>query len=288
MQRMHSGIDDPVQGGWDRLDRIEHWGRRRISRQLAEFENGFRLSYEAGIIAPALGHDGKPKKFKHAALYLRRALNDLRAVWVLLSTGYTSQAATCAGSLFESSLACSCLLRPEKIQAFEARLTSATGNDFPWGPMEMTRMLCAEGGDLNNPDPEYQNAWRSLYARYVWLSQLRHSTFQSVVHDVGGSKLDCGEYVIMALPNCTEADLPVKLGIAVGALADIQQATRSFVTACGFGEQTGNALFDNRMHEAHERLTDLVRCLSATKNPITIARTRFLLRHPPVERNQAV
>ncbi len=285
MQRMHAGIDDPAQGGWDRLERIEHWGRRRLSRQFTEFEDGFRLSYEAGIIAPTLKQKDSSATFKHAALYLRRALNDLRAVWVLLSTGYTSQAATCAGSLFESSLACACLLRAENVRAFETKLSSATGNDFPWGPMEMSKMVCAEGGDVNNADPDYQNAWRSLYARYVWLSQLRHSTFQSVLHDVRGSNLNCGEYVIMALPNCGEADLPVKLGIAVGCLADIQQAIRGFVKALGFRAETGNVMFDDRMRQAHERLAELVQKFSAAKNPITIARTRFLLRHPPVERN---
>jgi hypothetical protein len=86
----------------------------------------------------------------------------------------------------------------------------------------------------------------------------------------------------MAIPNCDEADLPVKLGIAVGALADIQDATGSMLKAFGYGEQTDRTLFDDRWRKATEELSGLIQRVSNLENPITIARTRFLRRHPPV------
>jgi hypothetical protein len=282
MEKAHMGIDDPVQGTWGRLERVEHLGLQRISKHLADFEHAFELTYEAGVIAPTLRKVNQHSEFRHAALYFRRALNDFRAVWVLLTQGYTSQASTCAGSLFEASLATICLLKSENVQDFEAKLQSPTGNDFPWKPMKMAKMACADGKDLNDPSPDYQNAWRSLYARYAWLSKIRHSTFQSVLHDTSASMLDHGQYVVMAIPNSAEEDIPVKVGIAIGALADLQHAISAMTKAFGYGEQTGNPLFDERMRRSGEKIGDLVKKFSDLNNPITIQRTEFMLRHPPV------
>jgi hypothetical protein len=282
MERSNTGIEDPVQGGWNRLERLEHFARCNLSSQLADFEEAFRFSYEAALVAPTLRKDGDRGKFTHAALYFRRALNDLRAVWLCLSRGYTSQAASCAGSLFESCLATICLLERKNIQTFESKLRSPSGNDFPWGAMEMAKMACANQFDLTRPNPKYENNWRALYARYVWLSQMRHSTFQSVTHEIASSTLDCGDYIVMAIPNCTDQDVPVKVGIAIGALADIQGATNALISALGYQKQNGNTLFDERKRKAEATIDSLIEKYLKMQNPISIARTRFSLRHPPV------
>lgn len=282
MDKRILGIEDPVQGGWSRLERLEHLASKRLSPQLEEFEDAFKFSYEAALVAPTLRKQSDVGKFRHAALYFRRALNDLRATWVLLTNGYTAQASTCAGSLFESCLASICLLDDANVREFETKLQSPTGNDFAWGAMAMAKMVCAKGHDLIVPNPKYENSWRSLYARYVWLSQIRHCTFQSVVHEVAAGKLDCGDYFVMAVPNCTDQDLPVKIGIAVSALADLQDATNAFVSALGYEGVTGNVLFDERKRRAEEVIAKLVGKFSQMKNPITIARTKFVIRHPPL------
>lgn len=282
MQKRNIGISDPAQGAWDQLDRLEHFAARKLASRLLDIEGAFRTSYEAAMIAPTLRKQVDRGKFTHAALYFRRALNDLRAVWLLLSSGYTAQGATSAGSLFESCLASICLLDPARVQEFENWLKSTDGNDFPWGPMKMAQMTSSPTGDPNNPDPHFQNSWRALYARYVWLSQMRHSTFQSVMHDVRGGMLDSGDYAMMAIPNCDESDLPVKLGIAIGALADIQDATGALLEAFGYGEKTQHSDFDTRWLKARERLEALIRSTASIENPITIARTKFVRRYPPV------
>jgi hypothetical protein len=282
MKRRNIGISDPVQGAWHRLNKLEFLGARKLAPQISDFENAFGLTYEATIVAPTLRKPEDRGNFKHAALYFRRALNDLRTVWLLISKGYTAQASACAGSLFECCLASICLLQPDRVQEFESWLKSVDGNDFPWGTMKMAQMASAPTADLDNPDPAYQNSWRSLYARYVWLSQIRHSTFQSVLHDVRGGTLASGEYVQMAIPNCSEEDLAVKLGIVVGALADIQHAAGAMLKAFGYEDETGNLIFDTRWPKAKEALSNLVAKLATSENPITIARTRFARRHPPV------
>jgi hypothetical protein len=148
MKSRNTGIEDPAQGARDQLDRIEHFGSRKLLSQLVEFKTAFIFSYEAALIAPTLRKENDRGKFKLAALYFRRSLNDLRSVWLLLQRGYTAQAAACAGSLFETCLAAICLLDIKNVQAFQAKLQTATGNDFPWGPMEMAKMSCASGYDL--------------------------------------------------------------------------------------------------------------------------------------------
>ncbi len=286
MQKSNVGIDNPVQGAWDRLERLEHFGARKLSPQLGEFEDAFRSSYEAAVIIPFLMKKDDRDKFKLAMLYLRRALNDFRAVWVLLTGGYTAQASACSGSLFEASLASICLLQKDSVHAFEAKLQSPTGNDFPWGPMEMAKMACALMDGLTVPSTEYEECWRSLYARYVWLSQIRHSTFQSVTHEIKAGTIDCGTYTIMSIPNCKDEDLPVKIGIALGALADLQAAMNAFLVALGHQKETGIELFDSRKVKAAARITELVHKFSEIKNPITIARTRFMMRHPPISKTK--
>lgn len=279
------GIADPVRGVWALLDKAEHSASLKLADALQEFEEAFQFSYEAGVIIPTLRHKIQNRDFRHAALYLRRTLNDFRAVWVLLATGYTSQASTCAGSLFETSLATICLLKPEKVREFESWQQSATGNDFPWKPMHMAKVVCAEGRLLDDPDPDYQNLWRALYARYVWLSQIRHSTFQSVTHDTNSATLDSGGYVIMAIPNSTENDLPVKIRIAIGALADLHQVITAWLKALGYVEKTGDSAFDERMQKVDAEIESLLRRHANLKNPITIQRTKFFRNHPPVPKN---
>ncbi len=200
--------------------------------------------------------------------------------------GYTSQASSCAGSLFETSLATICLLKPEKIREFELKLSSQTGNDFPWKPMHMTKFVCADGGDLEDPNPEYQNRWRALYARYAWLSKIRHSTFQSVVHDAKAAMLDSG-YAIIAVPNSCEEDLPVKSAICFGAIADLHNAINSWVKAFGFDEKTGDPAFDDRLKLADAKIVSLMKQHSMLKNPISIQRTEFMRRHPPVQNKES-
>jgi hypothetical protein len=285
MQKRKVGIDSPVQDAWDRMDRLEHFGTRKLSPQLSGVEEAFKLSYEAALIAPTLRKQEDQGRFKHAALYFKRALNDLRAVWILLSNGYTAQASTCAGSLFESCLAAICLLEDDNVQKYESHIQSDTGNDFPWGAMKMAQMVCAKGYDLSVPNSKYENSWRSLYARYVWLSQIRHSTFQSIIHEATSTKLDCGDYLVMALPNCTENDMAVKVGIAVGALLDLQDATNSLLSAFGFERQTNNTLFEDRKRKAEVMIDSLVKKYLQMKTPITIERTKFVRRHPPVPEN---
>ncbi len=283
IQKGSTGIDDPIAGVWGLLNRAEYSSCIALAQSVAEFEEAFEVAYEASIIAPTLKKLNEKSDFRHAALYFRRALNDFRAVWLLLCRGYTAQASTSAGSLFETSLAAICLLDPAKVQEFEAKLKSATGNDFAWTPMHMAKFVCAEGRKIDDPDPSYQNQWRALYARYAWLSKIRHSTFQSVVHETLASAVDGGGYAVMAIPNSTEEDRPVKTMVAIGALADVNQLLNSWAKASGYDGETGDPLFDKRMERLDTLIEKLIKGHSGLENPISIQRTKFMKNHPPIQ-----
>src|SRR2546423_13682274 len=96
-------------GAWQRLDNLEDAAKTTLSEQLKQFEGAFRDTYEAGVIAPVLRDDAPTEAdVRCAALRFKRVLNDLRSVWVLLRSGYTSQAASVAASLYENALATIC------------------------------------------------------------------------------------------------------------------------------------------------------------------------------------
>jgi len=100
----------PVDGVWERLDKIEFGTIEHFGNRLTDVGFVFRDAYDVGYLVPRL----KPVRpavldLSLAALFLKRVLNDLRVVWQLLISGYTSQAASVAASLYESALACICL-----------------------------------------------------------------------------------------------------------------------------------------------------------------------------------
>jgi hypothetical protein len=201
-------------GSWQRLDALELNAMIRLREQLQAFEPAFRLTYEAGLIVPVLRANGNAKlDVRLAALFFKRVLNDLRAVRNLLMSGYTSQAASVAAALHENALATICLCASQ--QNIDEFLSSQNG-ELPWTAMKMAKMVALNEGKVEG-SKDYENAWRSLYAHYVWLCQCKHPTLQTVVHDVSATKLDAG-YVVMALPNVHDSDLPYKATVAIQTL----------------------------------------------------------------------
>lgn len=265
---------------WDRLDCLEANAAKIVRGQFQKFECAFRDAYEAGIIVPVLRDEKRSLlDVRCAALFLRRVLNDLRAVWVLLRTGYTSQAAAVAASLYENSLAVGCLAATE---SNIAKFLQSENGELPWSPMQMAKMTVeSEGREVGTKD--FENQWRALYAHYVWLCQIKHPTRQSVIHDTVGSKLPCERYVVMALPNVKPEDVSVKAMVAIIALTRTVECIEAFARALGFKDEMPS---DYRLKE---RLESAKRsyCLAFTEvkndaNPISIRQSWFTGKFPPV------
>ena len=106
LDKNHKGPE----GLWLACDQMEAAAEVALENQLSQFEPAIRDCYEAGVQIPTLAskrygqHD-----ILFSALLLKKALNDLHAVWILACFGYTSQAAAVAATLYENALTASCL-----------------------------------------------------------------------------------------------------------------------------------------------------------------------------------
>ena len=79
---------------WSGLGDIEKLAQETMRVELSPWEEIIKTCVEAGILTavlPAKDHGDLP--FIAAAPYLKRSLNDLRCIWLLIEKGYASQAA---------------------------------------------------------------------------------------------------------------------------------------------------------------------------------------------------
>ena len=192
------------------------------------------------------------------ALHFKRVLNDLRSVWLLLRSGYTSQAASVAASLYENALATVCLTASAKnVQTYLAN----DSGELPWTPMAMVKMVVEHEGHAPG-SKDFDNQWRALYAHYVWLCQTKHpNSTPSVVHDTSASAVQDG-YVVMALPNVRPRDLPLKAQVAIISLHRAHESIEAFVNAFGFrGHPPNIHRFSERFSAAKQQAWTRIRTL---------------------------
>jgi len=275
-----NGEQSPADGAWQRLDKFEAAAKTRLEGQLKPFESAFRDTYEAGVIAPVLRKEAPVEAdVRCAALHFKRVLNDLRSTWVLLQSGYTSQAASVAASLYENALATVCLTISEKhVQTY---LKTDSG-ELPWTPMAMVKMVVEHEGHSPGTK-DYENQWRSLYAHYVWLCQTKHPTLPSVVHDTSASSVGEG-YVVMALPNVRPEDLPLKAQVAIISLHRAHESIDAFVNAFGLkGQQPSLHRFSERLSAAKQQAWMAYEPFLKAANPISIRKSWFPKKYPPIK-----
>ncbi len=260
-------------GAWERLSSLEYSARKTLERQLKPFEKPFEDTYESGLIAPILREKMKPVvDVRFAAIFFKRVLNDLRSVWALLSKGYTSQAASIAASLYETALATICLLQSEKNIA---ALKHDPHGEIPWKITEMAKMVVRSEGKTPGTT-EFENSWRALYAHYVWLCQIKHSSPDSVIHDTLASSLEGKGYVVMAIPNVRIEDVSTKAMVAVISLFRSLECIEAFARAFGFTEELPNDYgFAERVSRARDSAWQAFESHGKTGSPLSIARSRF-------------
>ncbi len=195
----------------------------------------------------------------------------------MLCLGYTSQAASIAASLYESSLAATCLTISK---ANIDRMLQQPDGKIPWKITEMAKMVVTAEGIAKGKD--YENQWRALYAHYVWLCQIKHSSAQSVLHDTGGTALENG-YVVMALPNVKDEDMPVKAKVAIISLHRVLDGIAAFAKALGLVEPWPNEYcFAERYNRARQLAWKAFEPYLNTNPTIGIERTKFTQKNPPV------
>jgi hypothetical protein len=214
---------------------MEQIARAHLKRDLSQLQRAFKLAYELAVEAPTLpsrrvpSDMPVPSDMTVAALFLKRALSDLRAVWLLLQTGYTSQAAAVAASLWENSLASACVCgHPSR-----ADEVLNNPNELPWRPKQLARLhatdVTAKIASSAERNRQFELRWREHYGPYKWLCGLKHPTLRSVRHDSKSTVLDEDkQFVVMAMPDLRPDDRGIKLGVATQALQHILAASSRF------------------------------------------------------------
>lgn len=234
MNRIKEPVEPNIQdshGCWQQLKDLEHFAERKLKEQLGHFEAGFSLCAEAGAEVPTLAHPQRGSlRLKFSALFLKRMLNDLRSVWIMLIRGYTSQAASVAASLFENSLAIQCVAGDD---GRALRLSREPSGELPWGVAEMCRMITADETAKGASGGKGAGDWRVLYSHYVWLCGIKHPTLGQTIHDAGATSDGKGRYAIMALPDARKENLDVKKLVCVLALSSTLAAIESFAKGAG-------------------------------------------------------
>lgn len=220
------------EGLWLACEEMEAAASFAIHKQLSAFEPVLKACYEAGVLGPTLpGKRHLEFDTRLAALFLKKALNDLRSTWLLVRVGYTSQAASVAASLFENALTVVCLAgKPENLE----KIRTAKGGDLPWTPQQLSKILADQWREearitgIKYSQEDYELAWREVYAGYKWLCKLKHPTIGSASHDAGSTSLTIGEYIVMAAPDTRPEDVIVKATILAISTNRIREALRSF------------------------------------------------------------
>jgi hypothetical protein len=148
--------------------------------------------------------------------------------------------------------------------------------------MDMAKIVVRSEG-ISDADPRrFENAWRALYAHYVWLCQIKHTAALSVIHDTTASSLREG-YVVMAIPNVHSDDLPIKALVAIKALMRIHEATQAFAKALGFGHPLPDDYgFANRFKKAKEEAREAIFPYLGSKPAVSIRHSKFVKKYPPI------
>ncbi len=262
-------------GFWRILSGLEASQSEKIVEDLKFVEQAVIDCYECGVEAPTLPNmEKRNEDIKIAALFLKRCLNDLRALWNLLVIGYSTQAGTIAAALFENALIINCVLSNSK-RATELRRSPS--GQIPWTVADLCKFHINEiySADNSSIDLEYQTA--CLYAHYVWLCMLKHPNMQSVLHDALVTNIPGEGYCIMASPDARKEDIPIKLTILLLSINRLINAIDSFSKAYKIDKT------NEQVVEWQKKLDSIVPVINKTIDqyesqslPVNIEGTRFL------------
>lgn len=270
-----------VESQWENLDYLEQATRQKVREELLGWEPIVRSVIEAGCLAPmvpATNHNDL--RFSAAAPFLKRALNDLRSIWILLEHGYSSQSASIAASLYENALTAAVLVSSEKLTS-EARKNKYA--EIPWTPKQLAqldarRALAVQVKNGKNPtEKEYQDNWTISYYHYKWLCQIKHPTWQSVYHDVRSTLVSPTEFAVCPGPNNVPEDLHMKHAIMGGSVSKVLEAAKAFFLELQSDECSAEyQAFEDKANTVHFGVLDMMKPLADKKPPVIIIDHSFI------------
>jgi hypothetical protein len=180
-------------------------------------------------------------------------LNDLRSIWLLIKSGYTSQAASIAASLFESTLVIKLVANNEhRAKKFDGR---SWEEELPWRVDEMCRENAKDEANRGESKITFDEAWKIDYSQYRWLCEIKHTTLRVALHDAGATAF--GEsFAVMASPDGRKEYLGMKKMICIIALIAARSAINAFATGTGVKSETDE---ENKFRARMEKIGDFLR-----------------------------
>jgi hypothetical protein len=254
ISRMIKG-DKPLdtEGYWKILGEMENTAKTHFGEELSRYERAFCLCSEAGVQAPRLErkeHNTPPLKL--SALFLKRLLNDLRCIWLLINSGYTSQAASIAASLFEISLVIKLIgNNGERAKKFDG---CSLEDELPWTIKGMCQEAAKDTLAGGETTLSYDEIWKLDYSQYRWLCEIKHTTLRVALHDAGATAFGEG-FGVMAAPDGRKEYLGMKKLICVIVLIATRCAINAFVNGAGVkSESEDKKRFEAKMKELNDFL----------------------------------
>lgn len=248
-------------GLWVKLPEAELHAQIKLKEFLQDFYEATKAIYSCAVQVPTLSNKEQSLNMRVAALFLKRSLNDMRSLWLLIERGYSSQAASVGASLYENALAATIIAGNEK---YANKVINSKNGDLPWGAKKLGELYSKkcqqeerQAGRENGSEEVKEHA-DSLYAVYKWLCKLKHPTLPSVVHDSMSASVKAGEYIVMAFPDLRDEDLAVKKNIMVIALVRVHAAVDSFFKAIELDSDASECQkFKERVDRGFEKIKEI-------------------------------
>lgn len=159
---------------WKELDRVELESREQEGPLLNRLEPALAVLHDApnALVALARREPKRPHLIV-AGEALQRALDDLRALWLLLQSGYTVAASAVAADLWEHAMLATCVAG-EKTFAEEFTKPDAIERPEPGDLAARAVQLLAGPGD------DAERMMLEFSVGYEWLRQLKHVNYPAV------------------------------------------------------------------------------------------------------------
>lgn len=236
--------DNLKKGFWELSHRLEEKAVTKVSNMLAPFDEPIKLLYECGVEVVTLNSRREVAKeidLQVAALFLKRCLTDLRAIWRLLLMGYTSQAGTLAAATFEYALIVSAI-----VGNVERSHELLELSDKEEGKLWSVWKLCGFEAEhekeekINLDSINLKERQKELYNSYQWLCGVKHPTLASARHDAGATSINGTSYVVMAAPDIGILDLWKKFEILSLVITRIYSAIKRYSKNMAFESDDDN------------------------------------------------
>lgn len=200
---------------WSELAGQEEEAMAQLGSVLAPLEPSLAIFHDAANWLTDLYAD---EEYEHhllvAAGALKRALDDLRAIWLLLNRGYTSAAGAVAADLWEHATFALCASR-DPVMAAQFEKNAPADRSFDAKKLAEAFSRWQHQGEEPPASPEREElTMLELYIPYRWLCQIKHPTYRAVQHTSSASVVD-GVLGLTAGPDVREDDIATKKAVLV-------------------------------------------------------------------------